>query len=305
MQIDNFALTMFQACPAKFMLRIKEGYTSRRKSAALGFGGSFHAGLAEWYRTGSKVAMLKAVEDTWPDGMPSDDYRTKQKCVETLLAYVKEYPAETFKVIQLPSGPLIEQSFTLPTGMFLPCELCWHNDRSEPTDTNCANCGAPKEPIEYGGILDGGVEFSGSVFTLEHKTTSQLGSTFFYQFRPNNQVSGYTWALGLLTGQRVGGTLINAVGVYKSSAPKFERQITVRSDEELTEWMHSVYKTCVAIRECERTGEWPLFTVACTMYGRCEFHPVHVLPHARQREAVLEQDYVRNHWSYEGRDDAE
>lgn len=294
---------MFQSCPAKYFLRMKEGWTSRRKSAALGFGGSFHAGLAEWYRTGERVPMLKAVEETWPDGMPIDDYRTKQKCVETLIAYTREYPAESFKVIQLPSGPLIEQSFTLPMDLYLPCELCWDRDESSPEARNCSNCGAPKEPIEYGGILDGGVEFSGSVFTLEHKTTSQLGPSYFNQFRPNNQVSGYTWGLGLMTGNRVGGALINAVGIYKASPPKFERQITVRSEEEIAEWKSSVYQTCVAIRRCERTGEWPLYTTACTMYGRCEFHQVHVLPHGRQRQVVLEQEYIKQAWDYEGRDE--
>lgn len=303
MKIDNFALTMFQACPLKYFLRIKEGYTSRRKSAALGFGGSFHAGLAAWYSTGSRVEMLKAVEDTWPDNMPVDDYRTKQLCVETLIAYTREYPHETFKVIDSATEKLVEVAFTLPTGMYLPCELCWDNDNSAHTDTNCANCGAPKEPIEYGGIIDMGVEFSGSVFSVEHKTTSQLGASFFNQFRPNNQVTGYTWALGLLTSQRVGGSLINAIGVYKASKPKFERQITVRSPEEIEEWKVSVYRTCVAIRRCERDGVWPMHTQACTMYGKCEFHAVHVLPHERQREAILEQEYIKEHWDYEGRDD--
>lgn len=303
MRIDNFALTMFQSCPAKYKLRIVDGWTSRRKSAALGFGGAFHHGLAQWYRTGSRAEMLKGVKDAWPDGMPVDDYRTLAKCVETLMAYVNKYPAETFAVVSGPDGPLIEVSFTLPTGLYLRCGNCQHLDKSEPTDPACSHCGAAKEEIEYGGIFDGLVEFSGAVYVLEHKTTSQLGAYYFDQFRPNNQVTGYTWGAGLLSGKRVGGALVNAIGVYKASAPKFERQVTVRSEIEMAEWLQSVHRTCEQIKECERTGIWHLQTVACTMYGKCEFHQVHVLPHPQQRLNLLEQEYVVAHWDYEGRDE--
>lgn len=304
MKIDNFAITMFQACPAKFFLRIKKGYTTRRKSAALGFGGAFHEGLATWYRTGSRVAMLEAVNNKWPDGLPIDDYRTKVKCADTLIAYTKTYPAETFKPLVGPSGPLIEVNFTLPTGMYLPCNKCWQVDTSLPTEPICNCCEGEKEEIEYGGIFDGLVGFSGSVYVLEHKTTSQLGPHFFDQFRPNNQISGYVWAGGQLTGQRVGGAIVNAIGVYKASPPKFERQVTARNVEELSEWMDSVYRTCVRIRQCERDDNWPLHTIACTMYGKCEYHAVHSLPTLGQRQNILDQDYVVDPWDYEGRDEA-
>lgn len=303
MRIDNFALTMFQACPAKYKLRIKDGWTSRRKSAALGFGGAFHHGLAMWYKTGSRVEMLKGVQEAWPDGMPVDDYRTLAKCVETLMAYVKQYPAETFQVVQGPDGPMIEVSFTLDTGLFLSCFNCASMDKSAWDVGVCSHCGGAKEPLEYGGIFDGLVEFSGAVYVLEHKTTSQLGSYYFDQFRPNNQVTGYTWGAGLLSGKRVGGAFINAIGVYKSSAPKFERQITMRSEGEIAEWLRSVHTTCEQIQQCERTGIWHLQTIACTMYGKCEFHQVHVLPHPNQRQSILEQEYMVQTWDYEGRDE--
>jgi len=303
MRIDNFALTMFQACPAKYKLRIIDGWTSRRKSAALGFGGAFHHGIAEWYRYGSMQKMLVGVREAWPDGMPVDDYRTLAKCCEVLMAYVKKYPAETFQVVQGPSGPLIEVSFTLDTGLYLSCFNCGSLDKSAPTRPVCYHCGIPKEVLEYGGIFDGLVEFSGAVYVIEHKTTSQLGAYYFDQFRPNNQVTGYTWGGGLLSGKHVGGALINAVGVYKSSAPKFERQVTVRSQVEIAEWLQSVYATCEQIQQCKRTGIWHLQTIACTMYGKCEFHQVHVLPHQNQRINLLEQEYVVSLWDYEGRDE--
>lgn len=303
MKIDNFALTMFQACPAKYKLRMVDGYTTRRKSAALGFGGAFHAGLAEWYRSGERLKMIQAVQEAWPHSHPIDDFRTLQKCVDTLLAYTKTYPAENFQVVQGPNGPLVEVSFTLDTGLFLRCQTCLELDKSTAYMPHCSYCGQEKERLEYGGIFDTLVEFSGSVYVLEHKTTSQLGAYYFNQFRPNNQVSGYTWAGSLLSGKRVGGAIINAIGVYKASSPKFEREVTIRSEEEIAEWLVSVHATCEAIKQCERTGIWPLHTVACTMYGLCEFHQVHVLASETQRQALLEQEYVKSTWDYEARDD--
>lgn len=300
MKIDNYALTMFQSCPAKFDLRILQHWTSRRKSAPLGFGGAFHAGLAAWYRTNSRVEMLKALNGSWPDGMPVDDYRTLQKAVDTLQAYVKHYPAETFQVVP----GMVEVSFTLPTDMYLSCFDCgaklgaWNGK-----DTLCGHCGRPLELIEYGGIFDLLVEFSGSVYVVDHKTTSQLGANFFDQFRPNNQITGYTWASRLLSGMRVGGALINAIGVYKASPPKFDRQITTRTDYEIVEWLESLRRTCEQIQECKRQGIWHMQTVNCTMYGKCEYHQVHVLPHPTQRLAILDQEYMREEWDYEGRDD--
>jgi PD-(D/E)XK nuclease superfamily len=102
MKIDNFALTMFQACPAKFKLRILEGWTTRRKSAALGFGGAFHEGLATWYRTGDKAQSLMSINSSWPSNLPIDDWRTKEKCVQALLDYFRAYPTEQFRVVGSP-----------------------------------------------------------------------------------------------------------------------------------------------------------------------------------------------------------
>ena len=279
MIIDNFALTNFQSCPAKYDLRILQHWQSRRKSAALGFGGTFHEGLAEWYRSGDRAKAMMALSEAWPQFTPIDDYRTKEKCVSTLIEYFKTYPAETFSIVGAPSNPMVECVFTLDTGLTLD----------------------DGEPIEYGGIFDGIVEFGGSVYVLEHKTTSQLGSTYFNQFKPNNQVTGYTWAAGLLSGKRVGGAIINAIGVFKSSASRFDRQITTRSQQEIEDWLINVQATCQQIRDCERRGYWPLYTGSCTMYGRCEYHDVHILGTPIERRKRLEQDYEVKQWAHEER----
>lgn len=302
MKIDNFALTMFQACPIKYFLRMKEGWTTRRKSAALGFGGALHEGLAVWHKTQNRSAAVNAIIESWPDNLPIDDWRTKEKCVQVMLDYSKEYPQETFTVIGAPEMPMVEQTFTLETGLYLDCDLC--TSAQDPDYLGHCMSGHVLEEIEYGGIFDGGVEFGGTSFVLEHKTTSQMGSYYFNQFKPNNQVTGYVWALGKLSGQRVGGAIINAIGLYKSSKTKFQREITTRSDEDITHWLENVRTTCQMIRDCERRGFWPMHTQSCTMYGKCEYHDVHVIGSLKEQQKFLEQQFIKEEWSYEHRDEA-
>lgn len=306
MKIDNFAISNFMACPAKYKLRMVDGWESRRKSGALGFGAALHLGLAEWYRSGNAGSAVRSIADGWPTNSPVDDYRTREKCVATMMEYIKEYPAENFKIIGHDAGaPIIEVAFTLDTGMFLHCQVCKEHDPdvSARFKSHCFLCNEPKERIEYGGILDGAIEMSGLVYTFEHKSTSQLGPYYFDQFRPNNQVTGYTWALGLLTGKRVGGCLVNAIGVYKTQKTKFERHITQRSADDIEAWLLNLYHVCEQIKHCERTGYWPMYTTSCMQYGKCEYHAVHVLGNAKDQQRRLENDFQTSKWDYEARDE--
>lgn len=311
---------MHQTCPAKYDLRIRQGWTSRGKSAALGFGGALHAGLAVWYRTYNLGSALLAIGEFWHDDQPVDDFRTKEKCITTMIEYTKMYPGEGFTVVGAPDNPMIEVPFTIELGRRVPFCGAW----SEPTTIGevegtlehegcgtlqrgfdnevCTTCGQPLEPIEYGGIFDGLIEFSHQVFILEHKSTSVMGSTYFNQFKPNNQVCGYIWGAGELSGKKVVGALVNAIGIYKSSATKFQREITSRSEAAIIEWKKNIQTTCAEIRFHERHGFWPLRTMACTLYGRCEFHDVHVLEHEMERVKRLENDFIKDKWDYELRE---
>lgn len=302
MKVDNFILSTFQACPLKYKTRILEGWTGRTKSAALGFGGALHEGLAAWYRTKDKSEAIKAIHEAWPANSPVDDYRNEAKCISVMVEYMKRWHEEAFSVVGAPSNPMIECTFTLDTDMYLSCFDCGTVAGPWPVDENtCPNCGKPLEQIEYGGIFDGLVESGGTPYVLEHKTTSQLGSYYFNQFKPNNQISGYVWAASKLSGRRVGGAIVNAIGVYKSSATKFERQLTTRSEQNIYEWLDNVRNICEQIQECKRLNVWPMHTGACTLYGQCEYYSVHVLNTEVERQKMLEQQYVRDEWDFESR----
>lgn len=301
MKIDNFALSTHQSCPAKYDLRIRQGWQSRRRSGALGFGGAFHAGLAEWYKTGDKERGIQAIKDAWDGTAPVDDYRTQERCITTFTEYVARYPEESWKIVRGPSGPLVEIAFTLDTGMFCDCDLC---GGLPSLDGLCIKCLAPCEPIEYGGIFDGLVEFGQQVYVIDHKTTSMMGNYYFDQFKPNNQMTGYVWGARALSGREVGGAIINAICVRKTGKTEFARQITTRTETEIQRWLQDVRSTCNEIRYHERTGHWPYRTISCTQYGKCEFYDVHTLSTKREQDMRLEQDFIYEPWDYESRDEA-
>lgn len=301
MKIDNTTLESFQTCPSLYFLRHKESWVPRSKSAALGFGGAIHLGLAEWYKTSSLDDALNAIEVGWPEGLPVDDYRTLDKAQKVMREYVDNYPHESWQVVQGGSGPLIEVPFLLNTGMYLDCR-CGRVWSSEDGITTCPYCHILHEPLEYGGIFDGMIKHGGQLWTLEHKSTSVMGPLWSAQFHPNNQVTGYIWAAQEMSGQKLAGAYINGIGIYKTGKTKFERLPTARMPQEIDEWKRNVLATCNEIRKCELSGVFPMKTKACTLYGLCMYHEVHSLPLPEDRLRMLKAKYMVEPWDFENRD---
>lgn len=303
MKIDNFALAQFQACPAKYDLRIRQGYVPTRRSPALRFGGALHEGLAAWYKGFGLEASLEAIAVAWDNSWDLDDYRTLEKCLQTMIEYTKQYPYEHFQALGMPDAPIIEKPFTFDTGTFCGCLICGQFNQDSHEDT-CGNCKSPLEPIEYGGILDALIDHSGGVlYVMDHKTTSVMGASYFDQFKPDNQMTGYIWGGMQLSGGRVAGALVNGIGIYAKGKTKFERKITTRNEQDITEWLAHLRYHCTAIMKFEQQGIWPFQTINCvTKYGRCDYFDVHLLSRADDRSTMLSQSYRVDRWDYERRD---
>lgn len=313
MKIDNHALQLWQTCPAKYDLAIRQGWQPRFKGAALGYGASVHEGLASWYKDlkegfkGDRLSRAKqAIISSWPDNQPIDNFRTQSRACELMDKYAETYPYESFKPV------LVEQPFSFETGMYLDyCGGCGFDNTPSITeeqdqDGECANCNEPLESIEYGGIVDLLVEFNGVYFIVDHKTTSQLGPMYFMQYKPNNQITGYCWGIEQATGKPVNGAFINAMCLTTSGKISFKREMTNRNPGDVAQWLQQLRSECNAIRRHELTGEWPFRTQQCMgKYGMCEYHSVHVLSDPSEQQARLETDYEIRHWNFELRDTSE
>ncbi len=284
--VDNYQLSMFQTCPSKYDLRMNHKWTTRRQGAALGFGQLLHLGLEVWYASHDIEAAIQMIKDNWPPNHPPDDFRNMEKCISVMREYVQCYPSELFRVVGHGTDqPMLEVNFTLPL-------LGADGSHLQTFDGH---------KIYYGGIFDMLMDFNGQLYVVDHKTTTQLGDYYFEQYKPNNQITGYIWGAGHLTDRRVGGAMINAIGLMKKSPTKFKRHYTVRSPEDIADWVVSVQHVCNLLRIAHNTGEWPKFTSACTLYGRCEFHSVHVLSGADHQQRYLETMFTQETWDHETR----
>lgn len=314
MKIDNTMLTSFQRCPLLYKTRIVDWWTSRYASAALGHGGAMHEGLKAWYQgaidglstTERAEAALHAINDSWPQNHPIDDFRTKQRAMELMVRYIKQYPFESFQVIA------VEIPFTFELDrVILWCKNCLMEN--PPWSGNfprqyCKQCNLPLEPIEYGGIVDCLTQFgvgSQSVnYVLEHKTTSELGGNYFTQWEIHNQITGYCWGAGQASGKLIGGANLNVLCLTKGGNIKFDRRMIGVNPSQIEEWKNDVARTCNEIAYAQRHGHWRKSTDHCvTKYGTCQFHSVHLLSDPVDRERRLETDYIKQEWNFEKRDD--
>ena len=287
MKFDNFTMTTHQTCPTKYRIRIVEGMTSKRRSAALGYGGALHEGLASWYKGQGFKDALAHIITGWPDDQPTEDWRTLQKCLDVFEEYVRRYGAnESFQVVGADVGqPIVEQPFS----------LLLTDSQGNPLLTNDG------DEIFYGGIFDTLTQEGGETIILDHKTTSRFSDAYWDQFKPNNQMTGYMWAAGQLTQRPCNKTRINCIVSYEKGKTKFERNITTRSAADFDEWRANVLYEANEIERNRKANFFPRREINCVgKYGNCEFFNICSNPQ-EIRAQLLEQDFIHEPWDYERR----
>ena len=223
---------------------------SYTKALRSGTWGSIH-NLGNASRLEAAIAMLRA---KWPPDHPIDDHRNLNKAEELLRLYAAEYPGENFEVLQVevPIHPRPGASAPSVSTMLLR-QRRWDWISRE----DCGSCGAELEVIEYGGIMDLTTSFGPVLYTMDHKTTSELGTLFFRQFETSNQMTGYCWGLNKLSSKRVAGANINALCTTRGGRISFARATTNRSEADFETWRRSVQVECGGLARNLATGIFP------------------------------------------------
>lgn len=292
--IDNTALADYMSCPRKFFYgmvlnRRRQGVTP----PALAFGTSWHSALEAHYKTGGdRSAVEMAIVTSWEQHDRPDDHRTMQRVLSCYDQYCNHWgdhaldTARNGRTVGYPENPMVE----------IPVELAW-----------------PGGAHPYTGKIDRIIEINGLYYVEDHKTTSQLGAQYFQQYDPNNQMMGYAWLAQKLTGLRIAGVRINALGVLKTQT-KLAREIVSFSKERLEEWaenynawvdrLEKSYATMEEratiehekIREGLLLSAFPHNFMACSgKYGMCQYASVCAFQPAR-RNYVLETEFSLKEW---------
>ncbi len=115
--------------------------------------------------------------------------------------------------------------------------------------------------------------------------------------KPNHQYSFYIYGSQKAFGMTGNDFMVNALETKarpltaRGGPPRFARQITTRTDEDLLEFKDVVLESVKNYLRWEETGKWPLGDVnACAMYGGCGFLDVCSSPSVL-RKNVLEAKF--------------
>jgi hypothetical protein len=130
---------------------------------------------------------------------------------------------------------------------------------------------------------------------MDQKTTGgTVGTYYFDQFSPNNQMSGYAWAGQTILKSPIRGVIIDAAQIAVNFT-RFERGITTRTPDQLDEWYDSALYTIRAAREAATEQRWPMNLSACGNYGGCPFRQL-CSRSPSVRENYIKSDYDAHNW---------
>jgi hypothetical protein len=308
---DSTSLGWFKTCPRLYQYSMIEQWRSRGESVHLKFGQLYHTGLEMFDKlcaTGydHDGALNKVVHqlliDTWepatdtkPAGPWVSDHpnKTRETLIRSVIWYVDHFKDDPAQTVILANGkPAVELSFKM--------ELDWGPkdyqyakliaDGKTPTSIELS------QPYVLCGHLDRVVNFSGGSYVMDRKTTtSTIGSNYFDQYDPDNQMSLYTLAAKIIYETPVKGVIIDGVQIAVGFS-RFSRGFTYRTDAQIDEWLIDCKSWFALAKQYATAGHWPMNDKACHYYGGCAFRRVcSKSPEVRQK--FLEADFVKKEWN--------
>lgn len=278
---DSFDYTMmadFLTCRRLYDFRHNKGWKVNRPATALSFGAAIGKALDSWYTDKDIEKAVMIFKKDYVEDLSIDDKRTHKMGEWILKNYDTHYRDQPWELVHT------EMTFKLP----LP------NGNS------------------LMGRVDKVICWSGCLWGVDHKTTSQLGGQFFNFAEPNLQFPGYSWAL-IQTGYNVKGFIVDAILVAKGLLPGPQKNNNLSSlarydiyhkPQIISEWLESVQQIQADIKNCEQTDTWyPNFNACVTKFGDCQYRRV-CKEDKEIRERILHQDYTIDFWNplaYAGR----
>jgi len=291
---------------------------------------------------------------------PVEDYRNYNWALEVIRRYNNKYQQEDFKVLEYTSPQPCHQCKGKGAVQKLnetgeeeskPCFFCEETGQSKMmvelpftvdlfwwegiVPTAALAEGFPAEQIFYSGdgfakvqirvLYCGRIDLphilDGSLFVMDHKTTSMLGNGFYEQMRMSAQQKGYCWSFEQLTGQKVRGYQVNTIRVKEP--PKYvtegkassrtgkvttaeswwdeslQREKYLLSDGELNEWHRNTIGLIKEFFWHYQNDYFPKKTSWCvSKYGKCTYYDVCSLFPSEQRGILLHSgNFQENKWT--------
>jgi len=288
---DSTSLGWLKECPRKYQYHMIEQWRGRGESIHLEYGILYHAALEEYDRMKLEGGMShddavrwvvrELLTKTWRDGLPwrgakdlpADDkasLKSRENLVRTVVWYLNKFKDDPAKTLMHPvtGKPMVELHFQFEIeGGYSLC-----------------------------GYLDRVVEFQEQPFVMDRKTTtSTLGSYYFEQFDPDNQMSVYTVASQVAFHTPVKGVIVDAAQIAVGFS-RFVRSFVFKTADQIDEWMKDLYVYLEQARGYAERGYWPQNDKSCHKYGGCAFREI-CSKSPQVREKFLETHFQREPWN--------
>jgi hypothetical protein len=146
------------------------------------------------------------------------------------------------------------------------------------------------------GYLDRVVEFQEQPFVMDRKTTtSTLGSYYFEQYEPDNQMSLYTVASQVAFHTPVKGVIVDAAQIAVGFS-RFVRSFIFKSPDQIDEWMKDLMVWLRQAKDYAEDNYWPQNDKSCHKYGGCPFRDI-CSKSPSVRERFLDTHFERRPWN--------
>lgn len=131
--------------------------------------------------------------------------------------------------------------------------------------------------------------------TVTHNTTGgTVGTYYFSQFSPNNQMSGYSFAGRAVLHSPIQGVIIDAAQIAVNFT-RFERGVTTRTKDQLEEWLEGTLHTIQITQEASRKNFFPMNPNSCGNYGGCPFREL-CSRSPQVRDNFIKSDFTSHDW---------
>ena len=308
LKLDNSEFVDWNACFSKGLYSGALKRQSVRAKTALVFGGAVHAAMEahlKGFETREQKMFARRYAEEEGLAEVADEKRNLDTLDNLIDTYEEDYMirSDKFNVLALDGEPVVERSFSIPLGTI----YCQAADESFPVQ------------VIWQGRIDAIVvdEFDGSLWVLDHKTTSMMGAQYTADKERSNQMLGYTWAMRELMKaidpvikeksssanlNKVRGVIINALQLKKASYA-FKRFSIPYAEWQIDEWQDEVLLSCQNLMDnliysIQNKVMVPNRESCCTKYGKCKFFDVcNVNPQVREQVLYNESNFVESNWS--------
>jgi hypothetical protein len=262
--IDNSIRSNFVACEAKFHHGFIRNISPSGTSVHLHAGGAFAHGVEATRRAfyvegrspdeaiGHGVQELLLFYGDYE--CPPESPKSAERMAGALEFYFSRYPLDSDYLRPWTDGSStgIEFSFAIPLPILHP---------------------VTGNPILYTGRFDMLAEEqrSGTLFVVDEKTATQLGSSWAKQWELDAQFTGYCWGAQQY-GKPVAGAIIRGVSILKTKYDSVECPVQ-RSPFQIERWYKQLLRDVQRMIEIWRSGEfsYQLDKGSCGNYGGCSY----------------------------------